>query len=622
MALKHVIIFTCWQFCFILCIFLIIHINSINYELIEDMELLSEENKYFFSSSRVMADWTKSSKKKVQSFTKYQTSKDNPLTIITRQNHSTVAFNAHHLVDVNRMRYRDSSVRSLRRKYLQEKKVTKREIVSNRLYLAEKYLTSGEEFFAAERNREIKRTNIKYPFHKVNMSFTIYDGIVTNENKPISFRIKKNIRNATHFSGFTNGKNIQSNVNNTDDSKYIFNTTNSVVPNAVDIRKKTFNSIISGHQNFSQSIKLETIPRSTEDSVIFEDLFKLKMYHSSQNIQRSEYFSEPKQNTPVNSKELTNEDFTDNQMTHIIKSKRPSRFQFMKTVNSNSPNADETIMAKNNRTLNSKRGLTTLAIKKLNSLCDSILSSYDRNCKTKKAPLKGIRNLKRNIALCKLILKRHTVNEMSTNLTSSCNSSSGNENNLPFRCKLRSSKNYKSESLYNRKTEEIEDISSLNNTKTQVSCLMKRAESTQPVSYSTKPEESKSTGMIGKPFLTILDFVRIPCYAVIFLSSIVGNTLVIITMAQNKKMRTITNVFLLNLVSTQSQQFILLFIADSIYIYTQELDKIIGTLVKPKESLFNMELAVLQPMYSFNSSRNEIIQISDLIPRNVQPFFH
>lgn len=43
--------------------------------------------------------------------------------------------------------------------------------------------------------------------------------------------------------------------------------------------------------------------------------------------------------------------------------------------------------------------------------------------------------------------------------------------------------------------------------------------------------------------------VIVPLYAVIFLLSVVGNLLVILTLAQNKRMRTVTNVYLLNLVS-------------------------------------------------------------------------
>lgn len=41
--------------------------------------------------------------------------------------------------------------------------------------------------------------------------------------------------------------------------------------------------------------------------------------------------------------------------------------------------------------------------------------------------------------------------------------------------------------------------------------------------------------------------IRIPFYIVILVLAVVGNTLVIVTLAQNKRMRTVTNVFLLNL---------------------------------------------------------------------------
>lgn len=39
----------------------------------------------------------------------------------------------------------------------------------------------------------------------------------------------------------------------------------------------------------------------------------------------------------------------------------------------------------------------------------------------------------------------------------------------------------------------------------------------------------------------------IPLYSAMFLLSLVGNTLVIVTLIQNKRMRTVTNVFLINL---------------------------------------------------------------------------
>lgn len=43
--------------------------------------------------------------------------------------------------------------------------------------------------------------------------------------------------------------------------------------------------------------------------------------------------------------------------------------------------------------------------------------------------------------------------------------------------------------------------------------------------------------------------VIIPLYAVIFGCCVIGNLLVILTLAQNKRMRTVTNVYLLNLVN-------------------------------------------------------------------------
>ncbi|GLH05745.1 Uncharacterized protein GBIM_11315 [Gryllus bimaculatus] len=40
----------------------------------------------------------------------------------------------------------------------------------------------------------------------------------------------------------------------------------------------------------------------------------------------------------------------------------------------------------------------------------------------------------------------------------------------------------------------------------------------------------------------------IPLYVIIFVLAIVGNSLVLATLAQNKRMRTVTNVYLLNLI--------------------------------------------------------------------------
>lgn len=41
--------------------------------------------------------------------------------------------------------------------------------------------------------------------------------------------------------------------------------------------------------------------------------------------------------------------------------------------------------------------------------------------------------------------------------------------------------------------------------------------------------------------------VQIPLYTIIFLLAVIGNSLVILTLVQHQRMRTITNVFLLNL---------------------------------------------------------------------------
>lgn len=41
----------------------------------------------------------------------------------------------------------------------------------------------------------------------------------------------------------------------------------------------------------------------------------------------------------------------------------------------------------------------------------------------------------------------------------------------------------------------------------------------------------------------------VPMYVVIFLLAVVGNALVVVTLVRNKRMRTVTNVYLLNLVS-------------------------------------------------------------------------
>lgn len=49
----------------------------------------------------------------------------------------------------------------------------------------------------------------------------------------------------------------------------------------------------------------------------------------------------------------------------------------------------------------------------------------------------------------------------------------------------------------------------------------------------------------GGPSIVIISL-----YVIIFVLAVSGNTLVLVTLAQNKRMRTVTNVYLLNLVST------------------------------------------------------------------------
>ena len=55
------------------------------------------------------------------------------------------------------------------------------------------------------------------------------------------------------------------------------------------------------------------------------------------------------------------------------------------------------------------------------------------------------------------------------------------------------------------------------------------------------------TRVFQSPPLGTQDIVTIPIYSLVFVLSVVGNLLVIITLIQNKRMRTVTNVFLLNL---------------------------------------------------------------------------
>lgn len=61
-------------------------------------------------------------------------------------------------------------------------------------------------------------------------------------------------------------------------------------------------------------------------------------------------------------------------------------------------------------------------------------------------------------------------------------------------------------------------------------------------SFPRNPTNNLNISWIDKGLMRV-----IPLYSVIFLLAVIGNSLVILTLVQNKRMRTITNLFLLNL---------------------------------------------------------------------------
>ncbi|XP_065336735.1 cholecystokinin receptor type A-like [Cloeon dipterum] len=65
-----------------------------------------------------------------------------------------------------------------------------------------------------------------------------------------------------------------------------------------------------------------------------------------------------------------------------------------------------------------------------------------------------------------------------------------------------------------------------------------------PAFIAMSTNSTNSTVNLGADFETDL---IVPLYAIIFILSILGNSLVVITLMQNRRMRTVTNVFLLNL---------------------------------------------------------------------------
>lgn len=67
------------------------------------------------------------------------------------------------------------------------------------------------------------------------------------------------------------------------------------------------------------------------------------------------------------------------------------------------------------------------------------------------------------------------------------------------------------------------------------------------VAATTATAILKATSAIQTPSWLSTGRIQIPLYATILLLAIIGNSLVILTLIQNRRMRTITNVFLLNL---------------------------------------------------------------------------
>lgn len=68
---------------------------------------------------------------------------------------------------------------------------------------------------------------------------------------------------------------------------------------------------------------------------------------------------------------------------------------------------------------------------------------------------------------------------------------------------------------------------------------------------------ANQSGIVNSPNVTVNTtspsgfetHLMVPLYIVIFLLAILGNTMVLLTLGSNKRMRTVTNVYLLNLVS-------------------------------------------------------------------------
>lgn len=68
-----------------------------------------------------------------------------------------------------------------------------------------------------------------------------------------------------------------------------------------------------------------------------------------------------------------------------------------------------------------------------------------------------------------------------------------------------------------------------------------------PTNYTNEGVNNTIRLVVGSPSWLTTGRIQIPLYTTILLLAVTGNALVILTLVQNRRMRTITNVFLLNL---------------------------------------------------------------------------
>lgn len=101
----------------------------------------------------------------------------------------------------------------------------------------------------------------------------------------------------------------------------------------------------------------------------------------------------------------------------------------------------------------------------------------------------------------------------------------------------------------------FDQLNSIISTKT-TSYMVKMFSNNSFNNFTTNSNNNNSIERITTTATTSTDNVFeskiiIPLYVIIFVLAVVGNTLVLVTLIRNKRMRTVTNVYLLNLVSIE-----------------------------------------------------------------------